>query len=377
MVLKNRNDVFNYAIKLSESNQIDLAIEVFQKIYQYDASDYVALYHIARLYLEKKSYSKAISYYQCLITLNPSHTQAKFDLAYIHLLNRECVKGFSLYENRIHFDAYNIIKQHKYPKNIEKIKNKKIFIYAEQGFGDTINFMRYISFLEQYTNKIDIHIQNSLVSLMKYNFKNINFVSNNDFLDIKYDFVFPLLSIPFLLKLKFFTPVKKYLTIDKKDRKKREKSRSLKIGLCWQGEYKNKRDKYRSFNIDEFLREVYSSEIKGIQRIQFFSLQKDIQVRSDNVIDLGSFFSDFYDTAVAIKAMDLVITVDTAVAHLSAALGKKTYLLLPFSPDWRWGDTLKKSDLYTSIKYFRQIKKDSWQEPFSSVISKLKKLKFK
>lgn len=377
MALKNRNDIFNYAIKLSESNQIDLAIEVFQKIYKYNPRDYVTLYHIARLYLEKKDYTKATGYYHYLINVNPLNIQAKFDLAYIYLINRDCRKGFYFYENRIHFDAYNRVKPHKYPTCIEEIKNKKIFIYSEQGFGDTLNFIRYIDLLEQYTTKINIYIQKPLVSLLKSNYKNFNFVCTTGFQDIKYDFVFPLLSIPFLLKLESFIPIKKYLDIKNQDKKKRKKKRILKVGLCWQGEYKNKRDKYRSFNIDDFLKKVYSSDIKNIEKIQFYSFQKDIRVSSDNVIDLGRFFSDFYDTAIAVEKMDLMITVDTAVAHLSGAMGKKTYLLLPFSSDWRWGDTLLKSDLYKSIKYFRQVQKGSWDEPFSLVISKLKKLKLK
>jgi len=378
MNFKNKSDIFNYALLLSKSNQIDLAISIFKKIYQNYPNDYQSLYNIAKLYLEKKDYDNAIKYYRYLIISDETKVQAKFDLSHIYLLNRDLDEGLKLYECRLDFKEYCKILPNKYPKKIKKIKNKRIFIYWEQGFGDTINFIRYIRYLENLSVKIELLIQAPLLSLMKYNFKNITFMENKSYLKSEYDYVFPMLSIPYLLKLKSFNPLKKYLNVNKSDVKKLKSENDISleyinVGLCWQGEYKNIKDKERSFKIEDFFRNLSQLDNK---KIKFYSLQKDVRIENQNITDLGKSFSDFYDTAVAIKSLDLIVTVDTAVCHLSAALGAKTFLLLPYSVDWRWGDTLK-SDLYSSIRYFKQVKKDSWQEPFESIVAKLKRFRRK
>jgi len=380
MNLKNKKDIFNYAFLLSKSNEVELAIKIFKKIYLHYPNDYQSLYNIAKLYLEMKDYENAIKYYTYLLTSDPSNIQAKFDLSHIYLINRDLDKGLKLYECRLDFKEYSKILPNKYPKKIKKIKKikkKRIFIYWEQGFGDTINFIRYIKYLENLSVKIELLIQSPLVSLMKYNFKNITFVENKNYLKNEYDYVFPILSIPYLLKLTSFTPLKKYLDVKKRDVKKFKRENNISfsfvnVGLCWQGEYKNIKDKQRSFNIEDFFGNL--SKLLN-KKIKFYSLQKDVRVENENITDLGKSFSDFSDTAVAIKSLDLIITVDTAVCHLSAALGVKTFLLLPVSVDWRWGEDLNKSDLYKSIKYFKQVKKGSWAEPFKLIASKLKKIK--
>ncbi len=371
----NKTEVYKYALMLSKSNKIDLAIEIFKKIHTHYPNDFNALYNIARLSMEKKDFESAIKYYSYLLVVDKENIQAKFDLSYIYLIKRDLQKGFKVYENRIKFKEYNQILTNKYPKHIKKIKNKRIFIYWEQGFGDSINFIRYVKYLLKYTKKIDMLIQKPLISLFQYNFNYINFIEDNTYLKIKYDYIFPLLSIPYLINLEYLKPMKKYLTVDRKHIQTNKKSKLLKIGLCWQGEFKNKRDKQRSIDIEVLLQKIYSSNIKDIEEISFYSLQKDIRVQSDNIIDLGKSFLNFYDTSVAITSMDLIITVDTSVCHLSAALGKKTFLLLPFHPDWRWGNSLKKSDLYKSIGYFRQSEDNSWTKAFDKIIRKLMKLK--
>lgn len=378
MNFENKDKIFHFAIMQLKSGEIDLSLKILKKIYDYYPDDYKTLYYIARTYLDKKDYKKSIKYYSNLLMVDPLNIQAKFDLSYIYLLNRKLSKGFSLYECRMNFTEYKQILPSKYPNKIKDLRNKKVFMYCEQGLGDTINFIRYIEYIEKYTNKIDIYIQKPLLSLMRCNYKNINFTDTTKLLNDKYDYVFSLLSIPYLIKLTSFNPLKKYLKINKQIKKPYSiNTKYINIGLCWQGESRNKRDKFRSFDINIFLNKVYQSKIKNIEKFKFYSFQKDVRINNDKVVDLGVSFSGFHDTAIAIKSMDLIITVDTSVCHLSAALGIKTYLLLPFYPDWRWGETLEKSDLYASIKYFRQVKKDSWEEPFEWVISKLKKLKSK
>lgn len=86
-----------------------------------------------------------------------------------------------------------------------------------------------------------------------------------------------------------------------------------------------------------------------------------------NLIELGSSFKDFSDTAAALKNLDIMITVDTSVAHLSGALGVKTILILPYCPDWRWFDNTEKTEWYESIRIFKQCQNESWESVFERI----------
>ncbi len=371
MKFKNKDDILQFAYTLSKTGKIVEAIKVFKKVNAFYPTNYTCLYQISRLYLEMKDYPEACKYYKKLIKIYPGNLQANFDLSFIYLLKRDLKKGFRYYEKRFGFEDFNHILTNKYPKNIKNLNDKKVFIYWEQGYGDTINFIRYVNEVLCYTKEIDIFIQKPLIRFMQYNFKSINFVDEIDYKNKKYDYIIPLLSLPYILKLDAFVPLTKYLKIRKKDKSKKNKDKVLKIGLCWQGEYKNKRDYYRSFEIDEFLKLLSNIDDKYSKNIKLYSLQKDLTIKNKGVINLGTNFSDFYDTAVAVDKLDLVITVDTAICHLSASLGKKTYLLNAYLSDWRWGLELYKSDLYTSIQYFRQEKKGSWAKPLNQVVEKI------
>jgi len=373
MKFKNKEDILEYARILSKKGEIQTAIQVFKKVNTIYPNDKTSLYQISRLYLEMKNYPKACTYYDKLLEIYPDNFQAKFDLAFIYLLNRDLKKGFTHYETRLEFKNFNHFLVNKYPLKLKKFNNKKVFIYWEQGYGDTINFIRYVTDVLHYTKDIDIYIQKPLLRLMEYNFKTIKFVDEMEYKNKKYDYIIPLMSLPYLLKLETFTPLSKYLKIRKKSKAKKKKSKVLKIGLCWQGEHKNKRDYYRSFQIDDLLKLLFNIDDKYRKNIKLYSLQQDITLNNKGITNLGTGFTDFYDTAVAIDKLDLVITVDTAICHLSASLGKKTYLLIPYLSDWRWGLHLHKSDLYKSIKYFRQEEKGFWEKTLKEVVKKIVK----
>ena len=374
MNFDNKDEIFVQAIRFHKVNNFDMCIKILKKIHKYYPNDIKVLYYISRTYLDKKEYPKAITYYSKLLTLNNSHLQAKFDLAYILLLKRELLCGFEKFECRLEFPEYKKVLENKYPTNIKELRGKKVFIYTEQGYGDSLHFIRYIKYVELYTQSIEVLVQKPLYKLFKKNFQNVKLLTKHNGHKSDYDYIFPLLSLPFILGLDCFEPLKKYLFVKKKSIKK--STSFINIGLCWQGESKNKRDRFRSFNIELFMSKIKELKLKSKKNFRFFSLQKDIRVENKLIKDLGVEFSNFYDTSIAIKSMDLVITVDTSVCHLAGALGIKTYLLLPYYSDWRWQNKKKKSDLYKSIKIFRQVKHVSWEEPLEKVVRKLKRLKY-
>jgi len=368
-----KDKIFAQAMVFHKLHNFDMCIKVLKKIHKYYPDDSKILYYIARTYLDKKDYPSAIKYYTRLINLDNSYLQAKFDLSYIFLLRRELINGFEKFECRLDFPQYSQILENKYPLNIKETKGKKVFIYTEQGYGDSIHFIRYLKYIESHAKNIDVFVQKPLYKLFKKNFKNVRFISKLNMTNSKYDFIFPLVSIPYLLRIDHFNPLKKYISIKKKNIS--INSSFINIGLCWQGESKNKRDRFRSFDIEFLMNKIMSLKSNITKNIRFYSLQKDVRTKNKYITDLGEQFSNFYDTSLAMNSMNLIITVDTAVCHLSGALGIKTYLLLPYYPDWRWEDKKKKSDLYKSIRIFRQVKQGSWEEPLELVVTKLKKLK--
>ena len=145
----------------------------------------------------------------------------------------------------------------------------------------------------------------------------------------------------------------------------------LKVGLCWEAGAAGIRNMIqRTINVK------YFDSLMELKNIQVYSFQYTDTMggneRYPNMINLAKDFNDFADTAKALKAMDVVITVDTSVAHLSGALGIKTYLLIPYVNDWRWFDDNKTTPWYKSVRIFKQVSPISWKEPINEIIKLLK-----
>ena len=150
------------------------------------------------------------------------------------------------------------------------------------------------------------------------------------------------------------------------------KNAKLKVGLCWEAGSAGIRGMInRTINVKFF------EPFMNLEHVQTYSFQvkdslKGNEKYSEKMINLASDFKDFSDTAKAIKAMDLIITVDTAVAHLAGALGIKTFLMLPYSTDWRWFSDTKTTPWYNSVEIFKQTDTISWEKPIEDIICKLK-----
>ena len=143
----------------------------------------------------------------------------------------------------------------------------------------------------------------------------------------------------------------------------------FKVGLAWAGAGGHKKDRHRSFDPRQF------APLSAVKGVRFYSLQKDKPAATSSpgfeLIDLTHNLADFADTAAFISHLDLVITADTAVAHLAGAMGKPTWVLLPFSPDWRWQLGRSDSPWYPTMRLFRQEAFGEWDEVFKKVTERL------
>lgn len=252
----------------------------------------------------------------------------------------------------------------------EPVAGRDLVVIAEGGFGDTIFFMRYLRPLAVLGSRLHVLVQPELRSLLATNWPDLDFPANGDRLPrIHYQCAAFNLPVGFGTDAMTIPSASPYLRSDParvalwRRRLKPMKSR-MRVGLVWSGGRRTAVDYKRS--LDPRL----MAPIFAVPDIAFVSLQPG--GHCDGVLDIESGLTDFAATAALIDVLDLVITVDTAVAHLAGALGKPTWLLLPAIPDWRWQLDRNDSPWYPSMTLFRQSRHGHWEAPIAELAARLR-----
>jgi hypothetical protein len=253
-------------------------------------------------------------------------------------------------------------------------------LHAEQGLGDVIQFVRYIPYVAQLGTKVIIECHKELKSLLK-NVEGIQQVISQGEELPSFDVHCPIASLPLIFNtIQDNIPTNipyiyvESMSVNKWKNKLENDNSKLNIGLVWAGNPKHKNDRNRSIPLSGFL------PLMKFTNITFYSLQKgtaseqskNLPIRM-KLVDLTKEINDFADTAALIENLDLVITVDTAVAHLTGALGKPVWVLLPFAPDWRWMLNREDSPWYPTIRLFRQPSLGDWDSVISRITKELQK----
>jgi Glycosyltransferase family 9 (heptosyltransferase) len=259
----------------------------------------------------------------------------------------------------------------------ENVAGKTLFVYREQGLGDTIQFCRYAKLVEARGAKVIMSVQQPLCGLLKQISPTIRVLKPNEE-PTEFDYHCPLLSLPLALgtRLETIPREQQYLKSD-------EELRSIwsarllpktkpRIGVVWSGSATNKRDYYRSIELQQFLA-IFSLDAEWI------CLQKEISEKDfarlrqlGRIAFFGDDLRDFSDTAALLDLMDLVITIDSSVAHLAGAMGKPVWILLPYNPDWRWLLDRNDSPWYPSARLFRQQQNGNWATVIDQVKNQLR-----
>ena len=326
-----------------------------------------AYYNIAVSYQKQGDFQKAEEYYNKMLEIYPKDIDTLTSLGMCKLTQRKFKEGYDLFFLR---DKSVLDKRTNNPWGLNNNKDweDEVVVLCDQGFGDHIQFIRYLPFLKEKVKKVYVASHPSLTELFASNYLNVEFISYDDInpqmqsiritdlayaLDIDFD------NIPF---------IDGYL----KSEKACIENEKLKVGLCWEAGNAGIRTMInRTINIKLL------EPILNLDNVQFYSFQvrdtlKGNEKYADKMINLAKDFKGFSDTAKAMKAMDLIISVDTSVAHLSGALGVKTFLMLPYVSDWRWFDDTKLTSWYSSVEIFKQIDSISWEKPIEDIICRLK-----
>ena len=320
--------------------------------------------------LAEQDFEKALS-------IDPDHGSTLFNRALLYLLTGDFEKGWKEYEWRWTKSAKRIFRYGKVWEG-EPLSGKRIFIYGEQGIGDFIQFVRYLPQLQKMGARVILECGRALGRLMiqfkGYDRLEIKIDNKEPQIKNSFDYHLPIMSLPRMFHSTLDTiPAKvPYLFADKDLERiwhsKIEKKAELDVGVVWAGNPSHKGDRRRSVHVSRF------SKLKKINGVHLYSLQKEAHdlwtdQDPDNIFtrNFGPQLSDFADTAAIISNLDLIISVDTSVAHLAGALGKETWILLPFSPDWRWLTQREDSPWYPTGRLFRQPAPGEWDGVFESV----------
>jgi len=259
------------------------------------------------------------------------------------------------------------------------LNGRTILLRAEQGLGDTIHFVRYAPLLQQQGAKVVVECQPPLVPLLR-SCPGIDRLVAQGEIPLPFDVFALLLSLPALMGTTLATVPANvpYLFADPALvahwRQELSSIQGFKIGIVWQGSTAHEMDRLRSVPLTKL------APLAGVEGIQLISLQKDEGTEQLStlagqfaVTELGSQLKTFMDTAAVLMSLDLVVTVDTAVAHLAGALGVPVWVALPFSSDWRWILGRDDSPWYPSMRLFRPTQPGNYAEVFARIASEVHK----
>jgi FKBP-type peptidyl-prolyl cis-trans isomerase 2/TolA-binding protein len=371
----------NLGLCYLENENLDDAMASFQKSIELKPDFAEAYSNIGNVYHNKLMLDEAINMYKKAIDIDPNYTDAHWNLAISYLLKGELEQGWKEYEWRWKTDEFH---RPSFPKPIwngEPIHGKKLLIITEQGLGDALQFLRYIPLIYKKGVKIIFTCSEELIPLIK-NHEEISEIIPRNSIVPEFDYYCSLLSLPLI----FNTTINNipqnipYINATKKSikywhNKLSNNQNKMKIGIVWAGNPKHKMDKKRSIPLKTY---YPLFDLKGVA---FYSLQKgkgseqvDDESKKMGLIDLTNEINDFSDTAGFIMNLDLVITVDTAVAHLAGALGRPVWVLIPYIPDWRWMLNREDSPWYPTMRLFRQSSRGDWETVVIKIRQELERL---
>jgi len=316
---------------------------------------------------ELKHFNQAKELYLSCIDAYPDYITAHVNLGMCYLLTGEYEKGWKEYEWRLKFDSEHYKRKFDKPQwNGEALNGKKLLIICEQGFGDSIQFIRFSKFLSDEGAKIIISAPEELCSLLKDQ-QGVDEVYKFDDQLPEYDFYVYMLSIPRILEWKPKMSIQQfpYISVTKKTLDFIDPNK-INIGLLTQTRKETGDERTRSIELKK-LNGVFDKKKHNVISLDYFSGEID-----QNIIDISPNIDDFIDTANIIQNVDLVISVDTVIAHIAGAMNKKTLVMLPAVPGWRWDlNFTNTTPWYPSIKLFRQPTHNDWDTVIKEIKSEI------
>ncbi|MBI3773088.1 MAG: glycosyltransferase family protein [Gammaproteobacteria bacterium] len=337
-------------------------------------------------YQERGQPQQALNHLEKALSIDPNHAHAKLSRAHLLLALGRYKEGWVEFESRLQhpewLQQYGNLQLSAPRWDGKPLPDGTLLVIAEQGFGDTLQFCRYLPLLAQRCHKLIVYCKPELVRLLR-NVDGISeIISTRDVLDDRrIDACVYMMSLPHYLAPEPVHWNGTYLTSDtvlREQWQQRISDAGFKIGLVWAGSPSHQKNAVRSLSLPAF------NPLATVAGVSFYSLQKGPRAeqlatppKGLSITDLGAQITDFADAAAAISCLDLVICADTATAHLAGGLGKAVWVLLYFPPDWRWQLEGESSVWYPSMRLFRQDTTRDWSPVIENVTAELRKLSAK
>ncbi len=367
---------YNLGLVLQNLERPDEAALAYQRALKL-RPDYVdALINLGSVQRQLRQTAEALPRFEAAVRLAPQNAEAHWELGITLLALGEFERGWPEYEWRWRQPDFAMpLPPFSQPRwGGEELNGRRILLYAEQGFGDAIQFVRYAPLVAARGGRVMVGCPAPLRTL----FESVAGVEQviTQFAQLPaYDWHAPLMSLPGIFKTTLATvpaqvpyfslPEDTRATPPAPDGRRR-------IGLVWAGRPAHRNDRRRSLPL------AAVTPLLAASNLAWFSLQVGgvtpelgRWIQEGKITDWGAQIGDFMDTARAIARLDLVIAVDTAVAHLAGALGKPVWLLLPYEAEWRWLLARTDSPWYPTMRLFRQNQRGDWPEVIARVAAAL------
>ncbi|MEG3640562.1 tetratricopeptide repeat protein [Magnetococcus sp. PR-3] len=382
-------DDFHAYYRLGDSHidlgQPDQAISAFTRAIKLKPDFHEAWINLGLCLKAIGQMEAALKTFRAAIQLAPEDPKAKVDYAMTLLATGDFENGWKHYTERFKFKhVFNDMK--RIPANIPAwggcdLTDQVLLVLCEQGYGDNLQFARYLPQLKQLgVKKLIVESKNRLINLFRYNELADEYCNVLDVQKVQADYYVPLLELPRLLGTRVETiptdlPTFKVSPEFLQHLAPHTQHGLFKVGLIWTGKPLHARDPARRRSCPfELL-----APLAKVQGATFYSLQtglldEEVPTHLDAetpLIDLSKILGHFHETAAAMQQMDLIISIDTASAHLAGGLNCPTWLLTPYSADWRWGLQGPSTPWYPQMRLFRQPTPGAWQPVIEQVATAL------
>lgn len=369
----------------------DKQIEYLTRAYELAPNNRIVVKNLAYVYGKFDEVQKADEFYSKLMYLNPTHSDLHAYGAYL-VRHQRFSEGFKFLQHRfqkedlknVAFPQLLTTKKKKWNLKVD-IKDKRILVHFEQGFGDSIMFVRFLDELKSMCKEVSLVVQRPLVSLFEDSKLGVNIYTEEQIPSINFDYYIPMMDLPIVCETKPSTIPKAggYLKVPKAKINAYKKefindNDKIKIGIAYEGTLASKetdrdiplRFLYPLMELPDV--EVYSFQVDDLTR------QMDMVPPEAQLIRLGRTFKNWEDTACAMNCMDFMVTTDNGVMNLAGALGIKTFGLFNRIVEWRWFKT-EGNDIawYKSIKPFQCPTSGEWEVPVNKVLEEVEKIRAK
>lgn len=348
-------------------NDYETAKEYFKKAAKLGFIE--SYYNLGVCCKQSEDFENAEKYLKKLISLaSNSQMDYNYTLGSVYMAQRKLRLGYKYYLNRKSSQELNYRNKNNLWDG-KDYPDKILYVSSEQGLGDNIQFIRFIPEAAKKFKKVIYSVNENLVELFQRSYKkykNIEIVPNG--INVRYHKFTLIMDLPYLLHTNFHNipSAESYLECNEEKQEifktKYFNNENCKIGLCWRAKGMGLRDAvYRTIDAPYYFRKLFDLSNVNYYSFQFGDIFGMCE-KYPQIIDLQSDIKTFDDTAALLKNLDILITVDTAIAHIAGALGVKTYLLLCHAPDWRWFENNKKTEWYPSITIIKQQDRKTWED---------------